>query len=827
MEKDNERLRKSLLDLIRESLESYSITQAEADANNEHWEANIADLTAHVDTLVASITSHEDTIAKAQDDIANADAIIASAESTPQQVEAATQAKADAEDSKKDAEAAKAEATGSKANAEDQLKTYQDEKAAFDTAVGDGKITVEPTGTSVAILLTRNQKIAIEKHKAMLTSMRKEAEHHKTELESIPVEERPEGWEAEVESLEDTIDQIQNKLQEFKADEAKFAAASPEADESGYTYAEDQDGDGTADGDDDDIDGDGVANAGDAFPMDPDESVDTDGDGIGDNADTDDDGDGYTDAEEAAMGTNPLDSEDAPDQLSSAIRFAKAAASHIKGAHDEASLRTEQVFLDKDAELRRVEAELRQAFDQNKAASETAIAKADKDLEEKRSTAQFDVFDGVVGPQAGGSFTNRIEALNLDADVTTALLDLMISSESTTKEKYEKFYQDLEAFIESTGNTSADEEVAANLKAEQLDTIKKDVEDATEFNSAVRDEVVSKLENTIKTLQKVVDVRGVDMYTDPTYSITPAQYLEEKAKLKKAETDGDITEAEWLAGMQLLSERLHGNNVNFGDTVRRLGIWSSINYSQLSAMANPVQKVVGGLESMKRRIEKYIAETTKFKAETQKELRQVQEELVADQASLAEATAKYDQDKAAAEATLGAAEADLKAKNKAYKEADPSGNISEAFEAFIGAYVVHLRAQVALKKVIIDFIVVKALLDSSISTRSQAIPQYQDAIASAESYIAEASNEKNKVESAIAENGIDLDPSEGLIGGRIELLETMDSHWVSGETIDEGYVWSLGHNHFHSTSFIPNTQGELVDLDAIVRIKKAYIAAMS
>ena len=59
-------------------------------------------------------------------------------------------------------------------------------------------------------------------------------------------------------------------------------------------------GDGMVDGDDDN---DGVPNANDAFPQDPDESVDTDGDGIGDNADTDDDNDGVSDTDDAC----PLD----------------------------------------------------------------------------------------------------------------------------------------------------------------------------------------------------------------------------------------------------------------------------------------------------------------------------------------------------------------------------------------------------------------------------------------------------------------------------------------------------------------------------------------
>jgi hypothetical protein len=70
----------------------------------------------------------------------------------------------------------------------------------------------------------------------------------------------------------------------------------------------DEDGDGIPDHQDpdNDSDGDGVYNSNDAFPNDPNETTDTDGDGIGDNADLDDDGDGVSDADEAAIGSDPL-----------------------------------------------------------------------------------------------------------------------------------------------------------------------------------------------------------------------------------------------------------------------------------------------------------------------------------------------------------------------------------------------------------------------------------------------------------------------------------------------------------------------------------------
>ena len=71
-----------------------------------------------------------------------------------------------------------------------------------------------------------------------------------------------------------------------------------------FTTWADRDGDGIPDNIDPDDDNDGVNDTDDAFPRDPNETLDTDGDGIGNNADTDDDGDGVPDSEDL----DPLDS---------------------------------------------------------------------------------------------------------------------------------------------------------------------------------------------------------------------------------------------------------------------------------------------------------------------------------------------------------------------------------------------------------------------------------------------------------------------------------------------------------------------------------------
>ena len=61
-----------------------------------------------------------------------------------------------------------------------------------------------------------------------------------------------------------------------------------------------------------DTDGDGVGDEADQFSSDPSETIDTDRDGLGDNQDQDDDNDGFTDAEEIAVGSDPLDAGDEP-----------------------------------------------------------------------------------------------------------------------------------------------------------------------------------------------------------------------------------------------------------------------------------------------------------------------------------------------------------------------------------------------------------------------------------------------------------------------------------------------------------------------------------
>jgi len=84
-----------------------------------------------------------------------------------------------------------------------------------------------------------------------------------------------------------------------------------DADDNADGIGDDDNGNGIPDCDELDLDGDGVERTRsvpwDAFPLDPKEWRDTDADGIGDNADPDLDGDGYTNDEERQAGTDPLD----------------------------------------------------------------------------------------------------------------------------------------------------------------------------------------------------------------------------------------------------------------------------------------------------------------------------------------------------------------------------------------------------------------------------------------------------------------------------------------------------------------------------------------
>lgn len=77
----------------------------------------------------------------------------------------------------------------------------------------------------------------------------------------------------------------------------------------------DTDADGTGNNADADDDADGAPDASDAFPLDGTETSDTDTDGTGNNADTDDDGDGLPDVDENNLGTNPLNPDTDSDGL--------------------------------------------------------------------------------------------------------------------------------------------------------------------------------------------------------------------------------------------------------------------------------------------------------------------------------------------------------------------------------------------------------------------------------------------------------------------------------------------------------------------------------
>jgi uncharacterized repeat protein (TIGR01451 family) len=115
--------------------------------------------------------------------------------------------------------------------------------------------------------------------------------------------------------FEDEIDAFPFDASEWLYTDGDGVGDNADAFPSDPSETTDSDGDGVGDNADAfpqdptesaDADGDGVGDNADAFPNDATETVDTDGDGIGNNADPDDDGDGLGDAQEQAIGTNPL-----------------------------------------------------------------------------------------------------------------------------------------------------------------------------------------------------------------------------------------------------------------------------------------------------------------------------------------------------------------------------------------------------------------------------------------------------------------------------------------------------------------------------------------
>ncbi|KGJ92175.1 leucine-rich repeat domain-containing protein [Thalassotalea sp. ND16A] len=128
---------------------------------------------------------------------------------------------------------------------------------------------------------------------------------------------------------DDDNDGVVDAEDDYPLDAAKFNAV--DADNDGWPTEQDSDdnnaavpsetfvdtdGDGLADSGgltpDSDDDNDGVADVDDAFALDVNEWLDTDSDGVGNNADLDDDNDQYSDADEIAVGSDPLDASSKP-----------------------------------------------------------------------------------------------------------------------------------------------------------------------------------------------------------------------------------------------------------------------------------------------------------------------------------------------------------------------------------------------------------------------------------------------------------------------------------------------------------------------------------
>jgi len=127
--------------------------------------------------------------------------------------------------------------------------------------------------------------------------------------------------DADGDGVEDAFDLCSDTLEGKEVDEDGCALYQKDTDNDGVNDEEDAfptdpdesvdtDGDGVGNNEDFDDDGDGVSDTEDAFPLDSTETVDTDGDGTGNNADTDDDGDGTPDTEDA-FPLDPLEAFDA------------------------------------------------------------------------------------------------------------------------------------------------------------------------------------------------------------------------------------------------------------------------------------------------------------------------------------------------------------------------------------------------------------------------------------------------------------------------------------------------------------------------------------
>ena len=137
-----------------------------------------------------------------------------------------------------------------------------------------------------------------------------------------------------------------------------------------------------------------------------------------------------------------------------------------------------------------------------------------------------------------------------------------------------------------------------------------------------------------------------------------------------------------------------------------------------------------------------------------------------------------------------------------------------------------MKAEIALNKIRVQFLVKKALLSNDLSQKTSSIQGFEDAIKLSQDSLGQV---RETMESLVAEEeSNNKNASEGgTIYGVIDAIINTHDMWVRGDIYVENGEWTEGQRNLHAMIFVPNTQGSLLEPKDYQAIIKRYTARLA
>jgi len=707
---------------------------------------------------------------------------------------------------------------------------------------------VAPADQPVVRIINLSQMQEVKRKLEQLKKDKVDAEASRTELKTAieaataagdPTDELSRELDrvtALIEELGDAVPFIEDQIKGME-DTSSIEVRTIDAE--GYAYSVDTDGDGSPDFADDDIDGDTVLNVDDAFPYNPDESVDTDGDGIGNEADTDDDGDGVSDANEITLGSDPLDEGDTG-ELTTLMKLGQQVGAYLTDDFKDIKGESDEHFTDLNAELvSTAESKLAEIKESIKTLK-TTQAEEISELGVNNVVDMFKVFDGVYQEGEGDeTLPAAIRNLGLKEDQQQQLMDLIVTLSDTQKTDHDEFATKLGDWLDLVGTLTSDELASSEYASLYADKLEELVSKAVEESKKAKEGSKAHAENTIKTMQKATDMRGMetaegvawysDMEDGSSYVLTNDAYVAGKMALKAEVDAGNISLDQWaIESSKLLLRHVGKNNSDknvANDNERRLGIYQSINFYELETRAEKVRSASQKLVDLQKRTNSAKEDSSTDRESYVKALAKMTQSADAIIAQFEADKAAYNQSKAEATAALDAREQEKAAAYDAYKAETVEEQIAIKFQLYLDAHAKAMEARIQLSGIQYRFAAVSLIFNRESVRLQKAMPVLQDAIGSLANTIVVLDTMLSTIAAELQSTTDDIDPINGQVGLILDALSKMDEDWTTGNGYRANDEWSAGDKEYNAVySFARNETGELIDPSHIEKVIKAYTA---